>query len=249
MWPRNRRGSLCASSRRNRLEPPSRPDRLSRAAGTILLLPPVSIEEVKDRGDPALSTKFYAPLVDQLIARGVDGPIEVVPTWRRAEVAAVAPAVPIARGWLQQVDIDRNPVFYDGSLDADKYRQWLDDNAISYVALSNGPYDWAASREAALVRHGLPYLQPVWGDGTWVLYAVMNPRPVISFPGQVIGRDPVSLTVSLPQRGDYVVRVRWSRYLSSSAGCVRPSGDGWSEVLIEHPGTVKIEGSVTPRHC
>ena len=32
-----------------------------------------------------------------------------------------------------------------------------------HVALSNGPYDWAANREAALVRRGVPYLQPVWG--------------------------------------------------------------------------------------
>jgi len=127
---------------------------IAAAASTILLLPPVSIEEVKDRGDPALSTKFYAPLVDQLVARGVEGPIEVVPTRRRGEVAAVAPAVPIARGWLRQVDIGRNPVFYEGNLDEDKYRQWLDDNAIPYVALSNGPYDWAANREAALVRRG-----------------------------------------------------------------------------------------------
>ena len=39
-----------------------------------------------------------------------------------------------------------------------------DDNAISYVALSDGPYDWAASDEATLVRAGLPYLQPVWSD-------------------------------------------------------------------------------------
>jgi hypothetical protein len=222
---------------------------IAAAASTILLLPPVSIEEVKDRGDPALSTKFYAPLVDQLVARGVEGPIEVVPTRRRGEVAAVASAVPIARGWLRQVDIGRNPVFYEGNLDADKYRQWLDDNAVSYVALSNGPYDWAANREAALVRRGVPYLQPVWGDGTWVLYAVMNPRPVISFPGRVIARDPVSLTVSLPQPGEYVVRVRWSRYLSSSDGCVRPSADGWSEVVVERSGRAKIEGSLTPRHC
>jgi len=64
---------------------------------------------------------------------------------------------------LRQVDIGRNPVFYEGNLDEHKYRQWLDDNAISYVALSNGPYDWAANREAALVRRGVPYLQPVWG--------------------------------------------------------------------------------------
>jgi hypothetical protein len=222
---------------------------IAAAAAAILLLPPVSVEEVRDRGDPALNTKFYAPLNDQLVARGAEGPIEVVPTQRRGEVAAVAPVVPIARGWLRQVDMERNRVFYDGSLDADKYRTWLNDNAISYVALSNGPHDWAASREANLVRRGLPYLLPVWGDGTWVLYAVTNPRPVVSFPGRVIGRGPVSLTVSLPEPGEYTVRVRWSRYLSASEGCVRPAEGGWSKVVVEHPGTVKLEGSLAGRHC
>jgi hypothetical protein len=222
---------------------------IAAAAAAILLLPPVSIEEVRDRGDPALSTKFYAPLIDQLVARGAEGPIEVVPTQRRGEVAAVAPVVPIARGWLRQVDIGRNPVFYDGRLNADEYRTWLDDNAISYVALSNGPYDWAASREANLVRRGLPYLLPVWGNGTWVLYAVINPRPVVSFPGRVIARDPISLTMSLAEPGVYTVRVRWSRYLSASEGCVRPAEGGWSKIFVEHSGTVKLEGSLAPRHC
>jgi hypothetical protein len=215
----------------------------------VLLFPPASITEVQERGDPALSAEFYAPLLDQLVARGVTGPIEVVPTRRRGEAAAVAPVVPIARGWLRASDTRHNPIFYDGNLNPVTYWNWLDDNAISYVALSNGPYDWAAPDEAALVRRGLPYLEPVWSDQTWVLYAVTNPRPVISPPGRVLARDPVSLTVSLPEPGEYVVRVHWSRYLSASHGCVRPAENGWSMVVVEHPGTITIKGSLTPRHC
>jgi hypothetical protein len=214
-----------------------------------LLLPPVSITEMRERGDPALNTQFYAPLLNQLVARRVAGPIEVVPTLRRGEAAFVAPAVPLARGWSRQSDTGRNPIFYDGTLNADTYRKWLDDNAISYVALSNGPYDWAAPDEAALLRRGLPYLQQVWSDGTWTLYAVASPRPVISSPGEVIRRDAVSLTVSLPDPGEYALRVRWSRYLSVSNGCVRPAADGWSTVVVDQPGTVKIEGRLLPRHC
>jgi hypothetical protein len=100
-----------------------------------------------------------------------------------------------------------------------------------------------------LVRGGLPYLQTVWWDKTWTLYAVTKPRPVISFPGQLIDRGPVSLTVSLPEPGEYVVRLRWSRYLTASNGCMRPTEDGWSMVVVERPGTAKIEGSLLPRHC
>jgi hypothetical protein len=83
---------------------------ITATASVVLLLPPVSITEVRERGDPALSAEFYAPLLEQLIARGVAGPIEVVPTLRRGEAAAVAPVVPIARGWSRQADIGRNPI-------------------------------------------------------------------------------------------------------------------------------------------
>jgi hypothetical protein len=222
---------------------------IAAAVSVVLVLPPVSITEVQERGDPALSAQFYAPLVDQLVARGVAGPIEVVPTLRRGEAAFVAPVVAIAKGWSRPADTGRHPIFYDATLTADTYRQWLGDNAISYVAVSDGPYDWAASDEAALVRAGLPYLQPVWADQTWTLYAVRDPQPVISPPGRVVARGPVSLTVLVPEPGDYVVRVHWSRYLSASTGCMRPTEDGWSTLVVEQPGTVTIEGSLTPRHC
>jgi hypothetical protein len=222
---------------------------IATAASAVLMLPYSSITEVAERGDPALKAEFYAPLLDQLASLGAAGPIEVVPTQRRGEVAIVAPVVPIARGWSRQLDTGRHPIFYNGSLNADTYRQWLDNNAIAHVALSNGPYDWAAAEEAALVRGGLPYLQEVWSNPTWTLYAVVNPRPVISSTGQVIGRDGASLTVSVPEVGEYVVRVHWSRYLSTSAGCVRPAAGGWTTLVVEQPGTAKIKGSPLPRHC
>jgi hypothetical protein len=218
-------------------------------AGTVLLLPPVSITEVLERGDPALSAEFYAPLLHQLTAREAAGPIEVVPTRRRGEAAFVAPVVAIAKGWSRQTDTERHAIFYNGTLNADTYRRWLDDNAISYVAISQGPYDWSAPDEVTLIRHGLPYLQAVWSDQTWTLYAVTNPRPVIAAPGRVIARDAVSLTVSLPDPGEYVVRLPWSRYLTASNGCMRPTGDGWSVIVVKQPGTAKIDGSLTPHHC
>ncbi len=222
---------------------------IAAAASIVLLLPPVSITEVQERGDPALSAEFYAPLLNQLAVSRAAGPIEVVPTKRRGEVAFVAPAVAIARGWSRPADTGRNAIFYNGTLDADTYRKWLDDNAVSYVAISQAPYDWSAPDEVTLVRGGLPYLSEVWSDRTWTLYAVANPRPVISPPGQVIARDAVSLTVSLPDSGEYVVRVRWSRYLTVSNGCMRPTDDGWSMVVVERPGTAEIKGSFAPHHC
>jgi hypothetical protein len=222
---------------------------IAATASAVLLLPPVSITEVRERGDPALSDEFYAPLLHQLTALKAAGPIEVVPTRRRGEAAFVAPVVAIAKGWSRPADTGRHAIFYNGTLNADTYRRWLDDNAISYVAISQGPYDWSAPDEVNLVRHGLPYLQALWSNQNWTLYAVTNPRPVIEAPGRVVARDAVSLTVSLPDPGHYVVRVRWSRYLTASIGCMRPTEDGWSMIVVEHPGTAKIDGSLAPHHC
>jgi hypothetical protein len=219
-------------------------------AAAVVLVPPVSLTEIQERGDPALSAEFYAPLLNQLAARKAAGPIEVVQTRRRGEAAFVAPAVAIAKGWSRPPDIQRNPTFYDGTLNADTYRKWLNDNAISYVAVSKGPYDWAAADEATLVRRGfLWYLEPVWWDATWTLYEVKSPRPVIQLPGHVVARSDTSLELSLPSPGQYVLRVRWSRFLSASNGCVRPAKGGWSMVVVDEPGTVRIEGSLTPRQC
>jgi hypothetical protein len=222
---------------------------IAATVSVVLLLPPFSITEVRERGDPALSAEFYAPLLDQLVARGTDGPIEVVPTERRGEAAFVAPVVAIARGWSRAADTGYSPVFYAGTLNADTYRKWLEDNAVSYVAISRGPYDWSAPEEVTLVRGGLPYLRAVWSDEKWTLYAVTDPQPVISPPARVIARGPVSLTVSVPEPGEYVVRVHWSRYMSASTGCMRPTEDGWSMLVVEQSGTVTIEGSLAPRHC
>jgi hypothetical protein len=222
---------------------------IAATASAVLLLPPVSITEVRERGDPALSDEFYAPLLQELTARKAAAPTEVVPTRRRGEAAFVAPVVAIAKGWSRPGDTGRHAIFYNGTLNADTYRRWLDDNAISYVAISQGPYDWSAPDEVTLVRHGLPYLQAVWSNQNWTLYAVTNAKPIIAPPGRVVARDAVSLTVSLPDPGEYVVRLRWSRYLTASNGCMRPTEDGWSMIVVEHPGTAKIDGSLAPHHC
>jgi hypothetical protein len=219
------------------------------AAATAWLLPPLFVDEIRDPGEPALHAAYYRPLLDQLDARQITGPIEVVPMRRHGEAAVVAPQVPIARGWLRQVDLGRNRLFYDEALDADAYRRWLDDNAVGWVALARGRHDWAANEEATLVSNGLPYLQPVWSDSRWTLYAVTQPRPVISAPGRVLSRDDVSLTMELPQPGEYEVRVRWSRFVGASAGCVRKSPGGWTVVVVPQPGTVRIAGDLTPQRC
>lgn len=219
---------------------------------TALVLVPqplLYLDEVRARGEPALDPAFYAPLIDQLEDRNISGPVEVVPMRRHGESAAVVPVAPLARGWLRQVDVGRNDVFYEGGLDSATYRRWLDDNAVSWVALARGEHDWAAGREATLVRSGLPYLRTIWADQTWTLYQVDDPTPVVSRPGRVLSRDAVSLTLDLPAAGEYDLKVRWSRWLSASAACLERNGAGWTRVVVERATTVRIASSIAARNC
>jgi hypothetical protein len=227
------------------------PGRLVAVLCALVLVPQslLYLDEVRARGEPALEPVFYAPLVEQLADRDISTPVEVVPMRRHGESAEVAPVVPLARGWLRQVDVGRNELFYDGSLDASTYRRWLDDNAVSWIALARGEHDWAAGREAILVRSGLPYLRPVWSDQTWTLYQVEDPTPVVSAPGWLRSRDAVSLTLDLPAAGTYDLKVRWSRWLSASTGCLQPGPGGWSQVIVEQPTTMRIASGITPPRC
>ena len=87
---------------------------------------------------------------------------------------------------------------------------------------------------------------------TLAIAGVVPTIAVLSTPGEVIARDAVSLTMSLPKPGEYALRVHWSpylSYLSLSTGCVKPAQGEWSTVVVQNPGTATLEGSLAPRHC
>ena len=120
-------GSWRTSGVAVRLGPPTAAVLLGVAIATSLVWQ-VSIaghDAVHSRPPAALNTDV-APLVDQLRADGADlGRVEVVPTRSHREAAALAPYVPLARGWNRQADVQRNPLFYDGQVTERTYRQWL----------------------------------------------------------------------------------------------------------------------------
>ena len=166
---------------------------------------------------PASFTSDIDPLLDQLRVRKADlGRVEVVPTKSHREAAAIAPHVPLARGWNRQADAERNPVFYrDRELSAEAYRRWLHRWAVHFVVLSTAADpDPAAVDEAALVAAGLPYLTRVWSDDQWALYAVRRPTPLVSPPARVVAYDAAELTITTPQAGRIVVRIADSPWLS-----------------------------------
>ena len=172
---------------------------------------------------PASLSLDLEPLVGQLRERGAGlGRVEVVPTASHREAAALAPYVNLARGWNRQADASRNRLFYrDRPLTADAYQRWLRRWAVRFVVLSTAKPDAAAVEEAALVAGGLPYLDQVWSDAEWTLYAVRDPKPLVSQPATVLGFDAAMITLYTPQPGPVVVRVAYSSWL----GLVDPVGE------------------------
>ncbi|MDI6909680.1 MFS transporter [Nocardioides sp.] len=157
-----------------------------------------------------------APILTELQQRHADrGRVEVVPTRSHREAAVFAPHVPLARGWNRQADAERNPIFYrDRPLTADAYRRWLHRWAVQYVVLSAAEPDDAAVAETELITGGLSYLEPVWSDEQWTLYAVRRATPLVDPPARILSFDAAHLTLYTPHAGDVVVRIADSPWLS-----------------------------------
>lgn len=239
-WPwrtRLRTRALAGTWRRGWLAPV--------LVGLALWQPPVLVQDLTGAGGPETDPAFYAPLREELARRPPAGRVEVVPTAGYWEVAYL-PSVPLARGWLRQADLARNPLFFDGSLDADSYRRWLHANAVSYVALPEAPVSWVGRREAELIRGGLPYLTVVWQHPDWTLYEVTGSPAMVSGPAQPRGGDGATVAFEATGPGEILLRVRWSRYLAvtgPAGACLAPAGE-WTLVRVDRPGDYQVSSSL-----
>jgi hypothetical protein len=203
--------------------------------------PPLLRGDLADAGDETASAGYFRPLRQELARRAPIGRIEVVPTRDYWESAYAARTVPLARGWLRQADLAHNPLFFDGSLTADRYRDWLTGNGVSYVALAGAEPSWVGRAEAALIRSGLPYLNPVWRGGDWVLYQMADAPSVVD-GGRLVSAGADGLTVQTDRPGQLLVRVRYSRWLTvhGAAGARLEPHGGWTRLIVERPGQYSI---------
>jgi hypothetical protein len=196
-------------------------------------------------------SSYYEPLLAELErrTRGRPARVEIPPTGNRWEAGYVAPRFPLARGWLRQLESDDRDLFTDGNLTAAEYRRWLDREGVSYVAVADAQLDYLAADEEDLIRRGLPYLRAVWSDEHWRLYRVEGdaglvdregPRRTVQ-DGRITALGPAGFTIVARDSGALLVRVRYSRYWTVTAGeaCVERHGD-WTEVQVIRPGTVSV---------
>jgi hypothetical protein len=213
----------------------------------VWLLPPVLVADFVPR-DPGQAVAQADVLFRELGQRGPVGRIEVVPEHSHEESLWVARGVPLARGWLRQLDTARGGLFYDGSLDADGYLHWLRSAGVSYVALPAGRLDWPAGGEAALLRRGVLGLRTVWSDRWWQLFEVSD-GGVLHGNAALVSSDRSRLVVDVPVPGQVEVALWWSRWssLEGPGGCIRP-GDrtGWTMLSVDRPGRYVLTSSWRP---
>jgi hypothetical protein len=195
--------------------------------------------------DRSVDAAYYTGLLRFLDARtAADGPfrVEIPFTDNHWEAARVAPQVPLARGWERQLDRKVNALFYDDRpLTAARYRRWLDDNAVAYVALADAPIDYSAAAEAALVRSRPSYLQEVWRDAHWRVYAVSRPTPPARGAARATRLEPDAVVLDATRPGRVALQVRWTPYwrLAEGHGCVERAGD-WTALTLTRPGRVRL---------
>jgi len=203
--------------------------------------------------DPAVEEAFHAPLVGFLRAQGGAEPfrVEVVPTADHGEARWIAPEVPMARGWLRQLDRAEGALFYARRLDPEAYRRWLADRAVRFVALPRGaPIDVGGRSEDALLRDRPPgWLRPVWRSEDWMVWEVRAPGALVrgDLTGVAVGPDRVTLRA--PASGASArVALRWTphRAVVEGTGCVRRAPGSWTQVEVRPPGRLVLGITVLP---
>ncbi|MGA9875177.1 MAG: hypothetical protein WBQ21_05150, partial [Solirubrobacteraceae bacterium] len=197
-------------------------------------------------GDPSTSAAYYTPLTRFLRAHGgALERVEVPFTHSHWEAALLAPEFELARGWERQLDTKYDPIFFKEGLTQSAYRSWLDDNAVSYVALPDVRLDGSSDEEAALIRKGLPYLREVFKSAHWRVFSVLDPTPLVSASATLTALGHTSFTLRFPTAGRALVRLHFTRYWTvvgshAPGACVASAPGGWTSVSASGPGVVRV---------
>ncbi len=196
------------------------------------------------QGDPSAKSSYYTGMLD-FLDRGTPVPagrVEVPFTRAHWEARYVAPSVPMARGWLRQLDSKYNALFYDGTLNAETYHQWLLARGIRYVALPDVDLDPSAVAEAKLLRSGLPYLDLAWQDAHWKVWLVTDSPGLVQGPASLTELGVSSMAVDFRGPGIATVLVHYTPYWQPAEGraCVFRATGGWTGILTESAGPVRL---------
>jgi hypothetical protein len=206
------------------------------------------IDELADAsGDAATEAAYFEPLKEWLGDHGGNrARIEIPVTLNSWESAYVAPDFALARGWLRQLDVERNRLFFDGELTERRYASWLRRNGVRYVALPDAPIHKYALAEGELLRSEPDFLRLRWASEHWRVWEVSRPDPLVSSAdggrASIAALDARSFTVTVERPGTFTVLVRSSPYweLVSGSGCIADA-EPWTVLRADQPGPFRVE--------
>lgn len=173
-------------------------------------------------GDPSTEAAYYDEVREVVEGQRT----EVVFTRNHWEAAHLAFDAPLARGWERQLDRKLNALFYEDGLDAARYRAWLEENAIRYVALPETELDYSAQAERDLLLRGVPGLRRVHRSPRWTVWEVEG----VTGGAEVLEADAFRVD------GPGPTAQRWTRYW---VGPVEEGPDG-RVVVVGEPGETVV---------
>ena len=217
---------------------------------------PAARDVSRASGDPSIEAGYHAPLIEFLRTQDPENGfrVEIPFTENHWEARHVPPAIALARGWERQLDRRFGALFYDGTLDAGRYRRWLDERAVAFVALPDVALDAAGRDEKRLIEAGLPFLRPVWRDAHWRVFAVARPAPLAQGAAGAHATatlSPTGVTVRADRAGSVLVRVHHTRWwrITGGRGCVSEAPGGMTRVRLPAAGTVQLRARLTGTSC
>jgi hypothetical protein len=239
------------SSRTPRASPGALPHRVARLTLGALCLAlvlwqldgPVT-QSLEASTDPSTHLSYYQPAIAYLDAHGDGEPlrIEVPFTQSHWDATILAQRFALARGWDRQLDIRYDRLFYSPNLTAAAYRAWLLQTGTRFVALCDAPPDFSSRQEAALIRHGLPYLHQVFASAHWRIYAVQSALALAQGPGRLTAIKPAGFTLLAAAPGTFLVRIHYTPYwrVASGRGSIGEAPGGWTRLHAERAGPIAV---------
>lgn len=194
--------------------------------------------------DPTSQARFWAATVDALRSRLTpDYRVEVVDTtghWGAFYLARAG--IPLARGWYRQDDFPQNSVLY-GPLTPRSYLHWLHRTAVRFVVLTEGPLDYSAQSESALLTAHPRLLDQVARLKGTTIFEVPRPTPLIrgTAPAHVVSLGPMQARFVVGAKGRYHVAIRYSPYWRALPGCVAESSGGDITLTARKAGAIELE--------
>jgi hypothetical protein len=215
-------------------------------------LTPLGWSYARAQADKGFEPAYWQPAIDFLHENLTPSyRVEVVDTANHSAAVNLPEAgIPLVRGWYRQDDFPQNALLYD-RLGRDAYLGWLRRLGVRYVVLSDITPDYSAKHEAELIESGRSGLRPVFRGRHLTIYAVPDPRPIITgpAPAEVLDVGQGHMLVRLERPGMYRVAMRYSPYWRSTAGCFTRGHDGVLNFRAYRAGLMRLEFHVGARRA